>query len=555
MNFHIANWYVDVGANRIHNSEQDIKLEDKVMTLLVYLAKHQGDVVSRHQLEADVWADRVISYDALTSCITRLRKVLGDDSRNPLYIETVPKKGYRLIASVNWDTKNPPIEIATTKGQRPVGDNHKESINNGKSHKKYFLAIIFISLLIAIALITFIYIKPASKVNETTSAVRSTTSIVVLPFDNLSSQSNQDYFSDGITTDISIALSKLSGLHVIATPSKQAKNTEQLAHYSLTGSVQKADNQLRVNVILVDNHTRHQLWAESYDREITDVFEVQDNITSKIVTTLSIRLTEEEKQRVAQRYTNNINAYDQFLRGQASYIQHTNNENLLARQHFRLAIEIDPNFSRAYSTLALTHVDDYRYQWNAGSQDSLQTAVILAKKALAIDNRLPQAYWALAYGQTHLRQYQQAIVSLEEALKVHPNFADGYAYLALINIYADAPSQGLKMIRKAMQLNPNYPAQYLSVLGQAHYSLKEYEDAVPIFRNAINKNYGLLTAHIMLTATLSQLGLKDEAIWAADQLHAISPGFSTEDLVRIFPLKNPLQLQALTTNLQMAEIS
>lgn len=551
MNFHIANWYVDVDANRIHNTQQDIKLEDKVMTLLVYLAKHQGNVVSRHQLEADVWIDRVISYDALTSCITRLRKVLGDDSRNPIYIETVPKKGYRLIAAVNWDGNDPSIEVATTEGQRPDDDSH----NDGTSHKKYLLSILSISLFIAFSLITYTFLQPVSKVMDTVNEARRTTSIVVLPFANLSSQSNQDYFSDGITADISIALSKLSGLHVIATPAKQSNHTEQSAHYILTGSIQKADNKLRVNVILVDNHTRHQLWAESYDREITDVFEVQDNITSKIVSTLSIKLTEDEKQRVAQRYTNNTNAYDQFLRGQAAYIQHTNNENLLARQHYRRAIEIDPNFSRAYSSLALTYVDDYRYQWNHSSQDSLKTAVTLAKKAIAIDNQLPQADWALAYALTHLRQYQQAIDALEEALKVHQNFADGYAYLALIYIYADAPSQALKMIRKAMQLNPNYPAQYLSVLGQAHYSLKEYEDAVPIFHNAINKNFNLLTAHIMLTATLSQLGLKDEAIWAADQLHAISPGFSTEDLARRFPLKNPLQLRALMANLQMAGIS
>jgi len=107
MNFHVADWYVDVAANRIRKGHQDVKLESKVMTLLVYLAQHQGEVVSREQLEADVWVDRVISYDALTSCITRLRKVLGDDSRQPAYIETVPKKGYRMIAPVQWMETEP----------------------------------------------------------------------------------------------------------------------------------------------------------------------------------------------------------------------------------------------------------------------------------------------------------------------------------------------------------------------------------------------------------------------------------------------------------------
>lgn len=552
MNFHIANWYVDVDANRIHNSEQDIKLEDKVMTLLVYLAKHQGDVISRHQLEADVWTDRVISYDALTSCITRLRKVLGDNSRKPLYIETVPKKGYRLIAVVRWADDNQPIDNQVK--EPDVTNIGTDNIDNSASHKKHFLSAALVILIIITAIAVYTVMTPAPRITELVSEISSAPTIVVLPFDNLSNQTSQDYFSDGITADISIALSKLSGLHVIATPAKQSKNTVQSVHYILTGSVQKADNKLRVNVILVDNRTSHQLWAETYDREITDVFAVQDDITAKIVSRLSIKLTEEEKQRVAYRYTNNINAYDQFLRGQAFYIQHSNNENALARQHFQLAIEIDPNFSRAYSSLALTHVDDYRYQWNRSDQDTLLTAVTLANKAISIDNNLPQAHWALAYAQAHRRQYQKAIISLEEALKARPNYADGYAYLALINIYNDSPSQGLKMIRKAMQLNPNYPAQYLSVLGQAHYSLKEYEDAVPIFRNAIDKNFSLLNAHIMLTATLSQLDLRDEAIWAADQLHAISPEFNAEDLSRIFPLKNKSQLQALIDNLQKAGI-
>ncbi len=228
---------------------------------------------------------------------------------------------------------------------------------------------------------------------------------------------------------------------------------------------------------------------------------------------------------------------------------------MIARQHYQSAIEIDPNFSRAYSSLALTHVDDYRYKWHNSSQNSLPTAVTLAKKAVSIDNKLPQAHWALAYALTHLQQYQQAIISLEEALKVRPNYADGYAFLALINIYNDSPAQGLKMIRRAMQLNPDYPAQYLSVLGQAHYSLKEYEDALPVFRSAINKNFSMLTAHMMLTSTLIQLGLRDEAMWAADQLHAISPEFSAEDSSRIFPLKNKAQLQELINNLQMAGIN
>ena len=545
MNFHIADWYVDIDTNRIQCDKQDIKLEGKVMALLVYLAKHQGQVVSRNQLEADVWTDRVISYDALTSCITRLRKALGDDSRKPLYIETVPKKGYRLIAPVIWanDKKTINGQIAST---API--NHKTGYSN------LIRNIIVIMLLTAVAVTAYKFLTPIPGDAAPPAELSGAPSIVVLPFDNLSSQADQIYFSDGITADISIALSKLSGLRVIATPSRKNESSVQSTRYIITGSVQKAGNKLRVNVILIDNDSRQQRWAESYDREITEVFEVQDDITANIVSALSIKLTEEEKLRIAHRYTNNSNAYDQFLRGQAFYTQHTNNENVLARQHFHLAIEMDPNFSRAYSSLALTHVDDYRYNWHFSSKDSLPTAITIAKKAISIDNELPQAHWALAYAQVHTHLYQQAITSLEEALIIRPNYADGYAFLALINIYAGNPAQGLTMIKQAMKLNPDYPAQYLSVLGQAYYSMEEYEDALPAFRSAINKNFSLLTAHTMLTATLSQLGLKDEAVWAADQLHTISPEFRAEDAARIFPVKKNTQRQDLIDKLRMAGI-
>jgi len=570
MNFFIADWYVDVNTNRIHRGEQDIKLEGKVMTLLVYLANHPAEVISRSQLEADIWTDRVISYDALTSCITRLRKVLGDDSRKPLYIETVPKKGYRLIASVRWenDTQADDTQANQTQANdklsftrqtnnkrsagKPIADTDQAKNNTG--FRNHVASVALVILLLVIAIAGYTIISTAPNIIEPASELNSTPSIVVLPFDNLSGQANQGYFSDGITADISIALSKLSALRVFATPSKQNKNTEQLARYILTGSVQRAGNKLRVNVILVDSSTQQQLWAESYDREITEVFAVQDNITTSIITALSIKITAEEKQRIAHHYTNNIDAYDQFLRGQALYTRRTNTENVLARQHFQLAIEMDPNFSRAYGALALTHVDDHRYHWFFGNKNSLPTALMLARKAVAIDNQLPQAHWALAYVQTHLHNYQQAITSLEQALDIRPNYADGYAFLALIHIYNDNPTQGLKMIRRAMQLKPNYPAQYLSVLGQAYYSLQEYEDALPVFRSAIDKNFSLLTAHMMLAVTLSQLGKNDEATWQAEQIYTIAPDFRAEDAVRIFPVKNKTQRQVLVDKLRMAGV-
>lgn len=553
MNFHVADWYVDVDSNRIQSGQQDIKLESRVMTLLVYLAENQGSVVSREQLEADVWSGRVISYDALTSCITRLRKVLGDDSRKPVYIETVPKKGYRLIAPVSWN--NADVTAEENAQDRETGRKRPVPVTN--------IMLTVLVLLLAVAAI--VIIMSQKTVTDNPVVLTETPSIIVLPFDNLSNDAGQEYFSDGITADISIALSKLSGLRVIAPQSMLIESGEydgdrglgsqQLARYLLAGSVQRADNKLRVNVMLIDNDTHHQIWAESYDREITAVFDVQDEITARIVSTLEIKLTEEEKSRVAHRFTNSIDAYDQFLRAQALYTQHTNNENLLARDHLRQAIQLDPNFARAYSTLALTYVDEYRYNWSSSTENPLLQTLKLAEKAVTIDNSLPQAYWSLAYAQLHLHRYDQAIASINQSFKVNPSYADGYAILALIHIYRGDADQGMKMIRQAMRLNPDYPAQYISVMGQAYYYQGDFENAAAVFREAVDKNFSLLTAHIMLTATLSQLGLQDEASWSAGQLRTLSPGFIMTDVARIFPIKNEEKLQAIFEQLRLAGLS
>jgi TolB-like protein/DNA-binding winged helix-turn-helix (wHTH) protein/Tfp pilus assembly protein PilF len=525
------------------------------MSLLVYLAKNQGNVVSREQLEADVWTNRVISYDALTSCITRLRKVLGDDSRNPVYIETVPKKGYRLIAPVRWSN------TGQDSAQKAGHDTSAQKKNTNNRARYFFLLALIAVIVIAYFVFTTSKPKPGDELSESSQ----TPSIIIRPFENLSDEASQAYFTSGITADISIALSKLSGLRVIAPASALSDSNdnnktlsadnERLARYLLTGSLQRAANKLRVNVVLVDNHSHHHLWAESYDREVTAVFEVQDDITAKIVSTLSIKLTEEEKKRVAHRYTKSIAAYDQFLRGQALYTQHSSNEILLAREHLQRAILLDPNFARAYSTLALSYVDEYRYQWFRSTEHPLLKTLSLAEKSVAIDDNLPQAYWALAYAQLHLHRYQQAKETITQALTVSPNYADGYAILALIHLYQGEAAEGIKMIRHAMRLNINYPAQYLSVLGQAYYYLGEFESASSTLSSAIEKNFSLITAHIMLTATLSRSGSNEEASWTAGQLLSLSPEFKLKDVGRIFPLKDNSQLQDIVAQLRSAGLS
>ncbi|MCW8931303.1 MAG: winged helix-turn-helix domain-containing protein [Gammaproteobacteria bacterium] len=540
MNFYISDWYVDVNANQIVSGDQQIKLESKVMALLVFLAHHHGDVMSRGQLEKAVWPDQVIGYDALTTCLTRLRKALGDNSRQPKYIETVTKKGYRLIAPVRWQQNN---ELSPTqKSQQPT----------------WLIKTIGILSVVTILVISAIWYTSNNNDSDYLNSQPQSLSIAILPFQNLSDKNDQAYFSNGITADIKIALSKISGLQVIELPENQTQsNNEKMAqniHFNLLGSVQRAGNTLRVNVRLIDNKTHHQMWAESYDSEITEIFKVQDEITSQIVSSLSIKLTKEEKKRVAQHYTRSIEAYDFFLKGQSLYVQHNKTSNLMARQYFQKAIETDPAFARAYGAQSLTYADAYRYRWDSENENSLSTAISLAEKAIEIDNELPQSHWALAYARVNNHQYSLAIESANYSLKLNPSYTDAFATLAESHIYSGNEAKGVKILRQLMRDNPYYPAPYASALGQAYFFLGEDEKALSSLQDAMEKNYSLITSHVMLVATLSRMKKTDEAEWAAEQLDTIAPQFMLEDVVRIFPIKDEVKQQRIIDNLRLAGI-
>ena len=387
-------------------------------------------------------------------------------------------------------------------------------------------------------------------------------SIVVLPFSNLGNDPAQVYFSDGITADITTSLSKLSGLFVIASSSAQnyrnpPTDIKQLAEtlgvrYVLEGNVRRSGNRLRVNAQLIDANTGFQLWAERYDRDMKDVLDVQDDVTAKIVNALSVELTEAERQRSARRYTVNIEAYDEFLRGQFLYVRGTPEDNLQARALFQQAIDRDPGFARTYGAMALSYVDEFRFGWGKNPAAALERALELANRAVALDDQLPQAYRALSYAYLHRREYQNSIDAIQRAIALDPNDADGRASLALSHVYDGNYETAIRMLRAAMQMNPHYPARYASALGHAYYFLGRHEDAVTTLRDAIERNASLLSSHVFFTAALSHLGRNDEAAWAATQVRSLSPNFAAENVSGMFPIKDPAKLRALIDDLKHA---
>ena len=362
-------------------------------------------------------------------------------------------------------------------------------------------------------------------------------SIAVLPFVNMSADPEQEYFSDGITEDLITDLSKISGLFVVARNAvflykgkavKPVEVSRELGvRYVLEGSVRKAGDRVRISAQLIDPPTGYHLWAERYDRDLTDIFALQDEITEKIVAALEVKLTEGEQEQVARRYTENLEAYDYFLRGRAYQASATNEDNARAREMFERAIELDPTFAGAYAQLSYSHFRDWRYQWSKDPQAS-EWALKAAQKAVALDDSLPLAYMYLGWAYVWKKQYEQAIAEAERAIALDPNFAEGYVRLGQILNLAGRPEEGINMVKKAMSLDPHYPPHYLFFLGFCYYAMGQYEEAIAALKRSLARNPDHFSPHRALAVIFSELGRKEEARAEVAEMLRISPGASLE---------------------------
>lgn len=549
--FHVADWFVDVASNRIRRGDTEFNLEAKMMGVLACLARRPGEVVPREDLEQAVWNGRFVSCDVLTVCVNKLRKTLGDDPRKPRYIQTIAKKGYRLIAAVTPAATPTPAAAIAPVATIPVP-------NRSVTRRIWPAAAIAAGISILV-LVQFFGREP---IVEPIADDAELPALAVLPFDNLNHNPEQDYLSDGLTADITTALSGNAELFVIANPSVLAYKSQTIdaprvanalgVRYILQGTVQRTDARLRVNAQLADAHSGVYLWAERYDRDVKDVFEVQDDIVARIVGALEVKLTEEERQRMARRYTASVDAYDAFLRGQTFFSHRTPDDNRLARASYEQAVALDPNFARAYAALALTHTHDFRFGWSASPNASLERAYKLARKAVELDDQLPQAQWVLGHVQLHRHAFAQARQAAQQAIRLNPNYADGYMALANSMVFTGDAEAALPLIRKAMRLNPRYPAQYAEILGQAYYFLDRHEDAVTALTDATERNANLLPSYVFLAAALSGLGNHSEARWTADQVLTLRPNFQSSDVPEMFPIENPTKVAMIVERLKQA---
>ena len=362
-------------------------------------------------------------------------------------------------------------------------------------------------------------------------------SIAVLPFVNLSQDPEQEYFSDGMTEDLITDLSKLAGLFVISRNSvfvykgKAVKpedvSRELGVRYVLEGSVRKAGNRVRITAQLIDATSDYHLWAERYDRELQDIFELQDEVTQKIVSALAVKLTEGEQQRLSRPPTENLEAYDCYLRGLEYYFRRTQDANLQARAMFEQAVGLDPQFASAHAYLGRTYLSELVNQWTTDPQ-ALEHVFSRAHKAVALDEAQPTAHETLAYAYLGNKQHPEAIAAAERAVAADPNAAEAHATLAEVCGFSGQPQRAVEAIETAMRLNPRYPASYLWALGHAYRLLERDEEAIGLFKRVVLRSPDHLTAHTFLAAIYSELGQEAEARVEVAELLRINPNYSSQ---------------------------
>jgi adenylate cyclase len=403
--------------------------------------------------------------------------------------------------------------------------------------------------------------EPAS-VDKMAFALPDKPSIAVLPFTNMSEDPKQEFFSDGMTEEIITALSKVPYLFVIARnstfsykgkPVKIRQVAEELGvRYVLEGSVRRAEDRVRVTAQLIDAIKGHHLWAERYERELKDIFALQDEITRKILVALEVRLTEGEQASTRRKVTDNLEAYLKVLQA-IEYLRRTSKEGVsLARQLAEEAMALDPEYARPYRIVAACHITDIFWGLSKSRKKSMEQAVEMAQKAISLDESDPRGYQILSMIYQFKRQYERALAEAERAIALDPNRADAYSRLGTVLAQAGRQQESIAPLEKSIRINPMAPSLYFRRLGTSYRDTGRYEEAIAVFKKAINLAPDSLYAHVGLAATYSLAGRDEEARAEASEVLRIQPKFSLERVAKRVTYKNKADIDRLIDALRKA---
>jgi adenylate cyclase len=396
-----------------------------------------------------------------------------------------------------------------------------------------------------------------------------TASIAVLPFTNMSGDPEQEYFSDGISDDIITDLSKIAGLTVIARNSSftykgrsvdiRTVGRELGVQSVLEGSIRRAGKRVRIAAQLINTTNGGHLWADRYDRDLTDIFEVQDDVTHRIVDALKITLSPAEKERLADTETSktsNVVAYDCVLRGREFMLGKEKNLETFGQaiKYFKQALEHDPNYSVAYVCLGFAYMFDYQNRWTENPDGSLQIAKEYARQAIEKDPNEPLARCVSALAASYAKDLDRAKTEIDAALALNPNLALAHSLRGNIRAYSGEPLDAIPEIEQAMRLDPALSEQFLHFLGLAYLMAGKYETAAALLRQRIILVPNTDFSRAILTSALGHLGEVDAARQVWRELMAINPNYSFAGHIGRQPFKRKGDVERIAEGLNKAGV-
>jgi TolB-like protein/tetratricopeptide (TPR) repeat protein len=476
-----------------------VPLQPQVFDLLLYLVVERARVVSKDDLISQIWSDRIVSDSALNSRINAARKALGDDGATQRLIKTIPRKGFRFVGDVREEVAFKPAPAAATPSPpRVVSD------------------------------------RPG---------------IAVLAFENMSGDPAQDYFGDGISEDILTALSKQRWFIVIARNSSftykgRAVHIKQIAEelgvrYIVEGSVRKVDNRVRITAQLNDATTGGHLWAERYDRELVDVFAVQDEITERIVAAIEPQIHAAENFRTHRKPPASLDAWDLLMQALSHYWRITPQDHAAAQKLLERAIAIDPDYGQALAVLAASHMFGVHLGW-AELATTAPIAEDAALAAMRCDHENAWAHAALGSVCFSTSRLTDALSEFEQALALNPNFSLAQGYYALALSYAGRSNDSFEAAQKAIRLSPRDPslAIYYGIAGYARFTERHYDEAVALAREAIRHRGDLTGAYRVLAVSAGMTGDRALADMALGELRRTQPNISLDWIATQLPWAN-----------------
>jgi TolB-like protein/cytochrome c-type biogenesis protein CcmH/NrfG len=498
---------LDTDRRELRRGSEPIAAEPQVLDLLIYLVQSRDRVVSKDDLIASVWGGRIVSDATLTSRIYAARKAVGDSGQDQKLIRTIARKGLRFVGAVRTQPNG--AEPAPAIGRSP------DEINEQS--------------------------RPLLPLPDRPV-------IAVLPFTNMSGDPEQEYFSDGITEDIITALSKLRWFLVIARNSSfiykgKAVHMKQVAEelgvgYVVEGSVRKVGDRVRITAQLNDGATGSHIWAERYDRGLSDVFAVQDEITEAIVGAIEPQLYAAENFRAQRKPPDSMDAWELVMRALSHYWRVTKRDNVVAQALLERAIAIDANYGQALGVLAASHT----FSANMGWADMATTVPIAKRAALAAiraDSEDPWSHLALGCVYLLTRRFDDSLAEFELALSLNPNFSLAQCYYGRALTSCGRWKEADEAARRALRLSPRDPlsALYYGVAAYAQFVGRNYDEAMRLARAAIRLRGDFVGGHRILTAAASMAGQADVAKAALQELCRVQPNISLVWIVDEMPFK------------------